>query len=437
VHEFEFNDGFVDNPSTHGRSAGFSSAAGNNRLKPAGKLSEFRGSTHSSTWSLIVEDMFQDTLMGELIDWEITFVTSPCFPAYYWTPMQPTTNENPPARYNAKMISHEHSLFVFGGRDAKDNVLEDLYRFDYFVKEWIALNPIGFYNSALDPSSSVGSNMVMTPWGLIRFAGYYRQRYMSNIFNTRTGNSQGDRYLYKNANDPNHKYFNSFTNQDSSSVSSSTLYTHDEQRGNIYENTMLVMDPVNMRWQGVNISTVDHPHLREIFHFNQETDHVTHTDYSMYKNHLFPYLMLKEPSGRYLSSMTFIPASALRWHQSFANGLLYDSNKASYQANYQNTVGDSIIIYGGFDAAVGSIADGSSGGFLSDLWILRLNQFSVNSFRESKNKYIESNCKWRMNPSAQYNFGTLSCVDGGSGSDCQFRDLLMLIWCSQHNQTIV
>ncbi len=438
IHSFVFNEAYTDDASVKGRDVPFSNAAQNNLLKPAGKLSEFRGSTHASTWSLILEDMLQDTLLGEIIDWEITFVTTPCFPAYFWTPISLATTTKPPARYDAKMITHENSLFVFGGRDAKDNVLQDLYRFDYPDRKWISLEAVGFYNSALDPSSSVGSNMVMTPWGLIRFGGYYRQRYMSNIYNTRSSiaSTEKDVYLYQNANNPNHKYFNSFTNQDSSGVSSSTLFTHDEQRGNIYENSMLVMDPVTMRWQGINITIVDHPHLSEIFNYYEYSDNVQNTDYSMYKSHFFPYLMHKEPIGRYLSSVAFIPAAAMKWHQSFGNRILYDSNKASYQANYQNTVGDSLIVFGGFDAAVGSISDGSSGGFLSDLWILRLNQMSALSYRDSKVKYIESNCKWRMNPSAQNNFGTTSCLLGNSGTNCQFRDLLMLVWCSQHNQTI-
>jgi hypothetical protein len=427
VHDFLFNDAFTVDPSTT------SSDHFNGNFTPAGKLAEFFDASHANVWTLMVEDVKQDTLYGQIESWGIKFSTAACFPSNYWAPVKlASSSAQPPARYRANMVSHDQSLFVYGGRDSADNQLQDLYRFDWSTFNWTQLQPVGFFTQTSSPSASIGNNIAMTPSGLLLFGGYFRQRYLSALYDTSDfKNANGNDFLYRRAENDQLQYYNSFTNQDGDSI-----FHRKAQPGNFYDNTVLSLDIVTQRWSGTNITIVENPNVANVDNYFSMEDLIKFSDNSMYKNNVFDLLKTKQPAGRYLSAIAYVPSSALTWRTKFRDRTLFDETHSSYQANFQGTMSDSLIIFGGFDGATGSISDGSSGGFLSDLWVLRLNEASTTAARQQRAIYRHKNCDWRLNPSARNNFYSNSCMIGHSQSICKFRDLLMLLWCSEHTQTI-
>ena len=87
-----------------------------------------------------------------------------------------------------------------------------------------------------------------------------------------------------------------------------------------------------------------------------------------------------------------------------------------------------------------SVVDGSSGGFLNDAWMLRLSNFSTDGVRYAQQRYLDQHCRWRTGQSAVHSLtleGTESCVRGGSNAPCELRNLLLLPWCDQNNQTVI
>ena len=62
-------------------------------------------------------------------------------------------------------------------------------RFDLSTNKWIQLTPINF-QTVLNTANSVGSNFMLTSWGVIRYGGYYRlpnlplqyKQYVSDAF---------------------------------------------------------------------------------------------------------------------------------------------------------------------------------------------------------------------------------------------------------------
>jgi hypothetical protein len=68
---------------------------------------------------------------------------------------------------------------------------------------------------------------------------------------------------------------------------------------------------------------------------------------------------------------------------------------------------------------------------LNDMWMLRLSNFSTELSRYRQTKYLEANCNWRES-AASYTAGSHSCMDS-DGSPCEFRDLIMLAWCTDFN----
>jgi subtilisin-like proprotein convertase family protein len=172
VHYFEFDDASNRLPETccYDRA--------NGTFRPQGRLAEFAGASMTADWTLVAQDLHQDQIEGVLLSWEVEFESSPCFRQYSWTNLTSSVvaagANAPPARYAAHVIAHEFSLFVYGGRDEYDALLDDLYRYDTATEQWAKLVPVNFH-VALDPASSVGASYALTAWGLIRFGGYYRQ----------------------------------------------------------------------------------------------------------------------------------------------------------------------------------------------------------------------------------------------------------------------
>jgi subtilisin-like proprotein convertase family protein len=329
--------------------------------KPEGPLSEFIGSSMMNEWTLVLQDMKTDNLIGTLLSWEIQFIVSECVPVYEWTDISSTITSNPSrapvARYGAKALAYKKSLFLFNGRDSIDQALSDLYRFDTDTSLWTKLTPINF-NAALETASSVGSSFTLTAWGLIRFGGYYRKPTLTAEY----GNYVNDNYI---------------------------------------------LDPTTLRWKKIHVEK-------------------------------WPYAdgtkMLK-PRPRYLSSIAFIPAKSIHFKKEFNYRNLYDTAPSSTHANYVNSLADSILVFGGHDGATGGIFDGSTGGLLGDLWMLRLSNFSTSMTRQTQMQKMRQNCDWR-GTSGAVSLGLRTCLDSVQGSNCDFRDMLMLPWCDNTNQTM-
>lgn len=407
-------------------------------IQSTGKLSEFLGSTMFSNWSLIIEDLSSDHISGQILSWEIEFTSFPCVPKYTWVNLTTSLASHltiPPARYAPMSIAYEDYFFVYGGRDSTDRVLNDLYRYDIRTKLWTSLTPIQWIANhiAVKPSMAMGSNYLMTTWGLIRFGGLFRLSAMATKH-------------------PQHAEF--LSNPKSKQTSSQ------------YDNTLMILDPVTMHWESVNITAYSQRTYtgNSVVARQEETvwytdpitgvvgeEHGTTTNTAQAKGTMLQ-SKIAFPTGRYLSSMVFLPASVFQWKATSDwtttsthshHPLMSDQNLfghryvTSYQANYQNVISDSVLLFGGFDGATGSMVDGSSGGYLSDIWVFRMNEWSTVRSRSEQVKYQETHCRWRKNTSAK-TAGLLNCISptANAGTTCAFRDLMMLVWCDNFNQTM-
>ena len=263
----------------------------------------------------------------------------------------PTTTPLSLIRYHAHIIAYSSSFFVFGGRDKHDLPLNDLYRYDLQTMHWTQLTPVKF-NVVLDAASSIGSSLILTSWGLLRYGGYYRQPYMP------------------------------------------------EDYGN-YVSDLYIEDPVTLRWS------------------KMEASQWPLSDGSM------PLL----PLNRYLSGATFVPSNSLTWRKSFSYRGLYDEIPSSTQANYAGALADSVLIFGGSDGTTGSTLDGSTGGMLGDMWMLRLSNWSTAAVRARQTSYLTSHCAWRSSAPVS------PCLTTTALGSCEFREMLMLAWCNTNNAT--
>ncbi|KAJ1432267.1 hypothetical protein B484DRAFT_447915 [Ochromonadaceae sp. CCMP2298] len=356
VHYFEFDDASTSLPEA-------TLVGANGTFRPQGRLAEFAGASMTADWTLVAQDLQEDLIEGVLLGWEVEFVSSPCSRQYTWTNLTSSVvagADAPPARYAAHVIAHEFSLFVYGGRDAEDALLHDLYRFDTATEQWTQLTPVNFH-VALDPASSVGASYALTAWGLIRFGGYYRQPTLAESYDN-------------------------------------------------YDASMAVQDPVTLRWRELLLDL--EPPLPTDSTFGR-----------------------RSPSRRYLGATVFLPSHALHWTSTYTHRSLYDQLLPSARTNHAGSIADSLLLVGGSDGSTGSVYDGSSGGFLIDAWMLRLANWSTPGNRDRQQQYLEAHCRWRQSPSA-LSAGTESCL-GASGARCEWRDLIMMPWCSNNNQSII
>merc|ERR1711998_161991 len=329
--------------------------------QPEGPLSEFIGSSNLNEWTLVVQDMKKDGLTGTLVDWHLEFTMSECVPKFAWynltSDMYPDRSSAPPARHSHKTMVHGTSFFVFGGHDAVDRPLNDLYRFDTTTNTWTALTPVNF-DIVLDTSSGMGSNFMLTSWGLLRFGGYHRQPFMPEVYDN-------------------------------------------------YVNDVYYQDLSSLRWR--KVETVEWP-------LSDGTGKTM-------------------PNTRYLSAAAFIPSSSTHFVKEYSYRNLYDDPPNSNRANYASALADSILVFGGHGGATGSIQDGTTGGMLGDAWLLRLSNLSTDGNRYLQQKHLETQCAWRNTDSA-LSLGVEDCLSTTATTNCDFRDMMMLAWCSSSNQTI-
>lgn len=399
THTFVFNDAFTNeyvdlkNPSGAGAD---SKPTDIFYLRPAGQLAHFIGHSPLTNWTLIIEDMTNDNLAGEVYDFSMTYKTRKCFPQFSWINLSSSVTAEgtkPPARYGALSMLYDKSVFIFGGRDEFDQPLTDLFRFDVDLKQWVQLTPAGdFYSSGVymtRTGSNTGSNYMLTSWGMFRFAGYFRNPVQS-------------------------------------------LQNNGVKQQSNYDNRVFLLDPVTMRWEEIDITI-----------FNNTPGNIQLSG------------LMNIPVPRYLAGATFLPAAAFNWHSNHyltalqnaigasaesVSRALFDSEILSLQGNFQSSVADSLLVFGGFDGVSGVLDDGSTGGLLNDVYLLRLNSLSSNTVRSRKEEYRSSNCRWRTTTTALVRDNTYSClVDTKSASashPCKFRDLLMMPWCVGDNQSM-
>lgn len=135
-----------------------------------------------------------------------------------------------------------------------------------------------------------------------------------------------------------------------------------------------------------------------------------------------------QPIGRYLTNIVFVPSKSIKWRSNFSYRLLYDQKVVSTHSNFAGSLTDSLFMFGGHNGASGSIKDGSSGGMLNDMWTMRLSNWSIPRFRDTQVAYQHGQCNQGVNRT--------SCFDSGSYDPCELRDLLLVAWCNNENQTI-
>ncbi len=429
-----------------------------------GLLSEIVDNSLVNQFTIIAEDLTIDSLRGELRQAKITLQSISCLMRYQWIPVI-TANTTPsasslvlpPARYGANILTYNHSIFVFGGKNQHNQDLHDLYRYDLEKggvgqtgHSWVKLTPVQFYENPLTSSNAIGSNFLLTSYGLLRYGGYYRQSYLKkmnpchsitgdngNSIGTGLGTDTGaisleERCLF------NEKH--------------ELLATTDVDSN--YDTNVFIMDPITFKWRLLDVTLLSSSTTEELRRgaTSANTAMTQGNNFFFYQTSYDQSIASNIPNNRYYSSMVFIPSNSLQWKQSqlqtnstsspagfsydVNERILYDNYQIASQGNYQSYAADSILLFGGFDAATGSMVDGSSGGFLQDTWMLRLNAFSTKSYRTTTLQYLSSHCQWRRNQSARRKFSTYSCLSSTTSTNCQLRDLMLLIWCGQFNQTM-
>ena len=137
------------------------------------------------------------------------------------------------------------------------------------------------------------------------------------------------------------------------------------------------------------------------------------------------------PPGRYLSSMAFISTNQVSWRKKFSYRSYFDQILNSTHTNYIGVMTDSLLLFGGYNGVSGSIFDGSSGGILSDMWMVRLVDWNHEKGLATTILRTFNSCQWRQEK--QF----LKTCLGNSNADCSLRDMLILAWCAGNNQTLV
>ena len=315
------------------------------RYMPDGKLGEYIGTSMTSVWRLEMKDTDEDGISGHLVSFDLKFTASECFEKYTLTDLSHTVdNTQVPARSGAKSITHGDYIFFFGGYDTNGNVLNDLHRFHTTSQTWNTLTPSRFSSTPLETAMSVGSNYVLTAHGVIRFAGYFRLPELTEA-NTPLPLSQ------------------------TGVLPCELTALCETTDGGSYDNSVYVLDPSTLKW-------------RLLTTFAQPLSISANSAWNAGR-----------PNPRYLSAAGFIPAHAIPWKTQYGNRILYDQLVDSTKANHAGIVSDSLIVFGGFDGASGAKKDGSNGGYMNDMIVLRLGKLSTPGARYNTDKMRTTKCK--------------------------------------------
>lgn len=352
--------------------SGSSAKTNVNHLRPDGSLSEFAGASMNEEWTLALQDMQSDQFRGVLYSWSIEFVSADCVPKYLWTPVAATAGPG-----SALPVAR------YQGR----GLAYDRSFFLWGGRDSNDLPLTDIYRFDTNTSTWTTLNPVN-----FQLAFEQSNSVGSSFLLTSWGLLRFGGY-FRNA-----------------------RMTSSMQ---IYNNDVFVMDPVTMRWR-----------LVEVQPWNGQSSVLPGT-----RDSIFGVTM---PAIRYLAATAFVPSCALHWRMTpslFSYRMLYDRPVSSIRSNYAGALADSVVVLGGFNGAPGSIPDGSTGGMLNDMWILRLSNWSTSGSRDAQNMYMRNSCLWRNATVAQQAL-QLGCLSQTAMANCELRDVLMLAWCAGTNQTM-
>ena len=92
-------------------------------------------------------------------------------------------------RYSPFTIAYKNYIYIYGGLGEFDRPLSDLLRYDTLSQTWFQMTPSSF-DITLTGGSAVGTNFMLSKWGLLRFGGYIasesyqssRDNYLNEVY---------------------------------------------------------------------------------------------------------------------------------------------------------------------------------------------------------------------------------------------------------------
>ena len=87
-------------------------------------------------------------------------------------------------------MTYKNFIYIYGGLGEFDRPLNDLIRYDTRTNSWMSMTPSSF-DTLIVSGSAVGSNFMLSKWGLLRFGGYV----MSSAYQASGDNYLNDVYL--------------------------------------------------------------------------------------------------------------------------------------------------------------------------------------------------------------------------------------------------
>ncbi|GMH79973.1 hypothetical protein TL16_g08344 [Triparma laevis f. inornata] len=157
---------------------------------------KFAGSMANGEWTLEVYDPEVDGVVGNLVDWKLHFIMSPCVAKAVWTSKTTrvcahshfsegegggivyrgctgsdtaivggsvSASAGPSPRFQHSSVQIKNVLYIMGGSNG--NLLDDIWRYDKSASTWVQLK------GAVEPPVVFGRSLSLTPWGMLAFGG--------------------------------------------------------------------------------------------------------------------------------------------------------------------------------------------------------------------------------------------------------------------------
>jgi len=139
-------------------------------FRPIDKLDVFNGIPVNGDWTIAIYDKEVDGIEGILHEWSLTFVMERCSPSYPWLEVYVAPwSRLPSPRYGHVAVPYGTSIFIFGGQN--DRILDDLWRFDYFDREYREIDVAPF--GAMHTMARYGQALLVTPWAILSHGGLH------------------------------------------------------------------------------------------------------------------------------------------------------------------------------------------------------------------------------------------------------------------------
>ena len=126
-------------------------------------LARFIQGRIAGLWTLKMVDSAPDEHEGYLLSAVMEASVIECRQPYSWTKL--SANHGPPARYAHSALTTHDALWIFGGTSPTQGMLDDLWRFDLALNEWLLVTPHAGLRQTL------GDATVLAPQGLFRLDG--------------------------------------------------------------------------------------------------------------------------------------------------------------------------------------------------------------------------------------------------------------------------